>query len=199
MDDVQAPVVALLDQLTRMVTDARALPMSASCVVNRGEVIGLLEELQRALPEALTSASELLGDRASVVAEGRAEADRIIEAAKAERAALLTKTAVQKTAHSEAQRLVQQAETQAEAMRLEVEEYVDSKLANFEVVLSKTINAVQRGRARLHGESEHDALSEGALSDGALSDGALSDGDLSDDADRLLLPTGDAIPRASRD
>ncbi|MCW2679640.1 MAG: hypothetical protein JWM62_1041, partial [Frankiales bacterium] len=32
------------------------------------------------------------------------------------------------------------------------------KLANFEVVLSKTLAAVEKGRARLGGQSEHDEL-----------------------------------------
>jgi cell division septum initiation protein DivIVA len=183
VDDVQAPVVAVLDRLTRLVTDARAMPMSASCVVNRGEVLALLEEARRALPEALTSASALLGERAGVLADGRAEAEKIVEQARAERAAMLTKTAVQKTAQQEARRVLEEAEAQAEALRAEVEEYVDGKLANFEVVLSKTLGAVQRGRARLHGESEHDALAASLAGDG----------------DPMALPAGDAIPRGSRD
>jgi cell division septum initiation protein DivIVA len=159
VDDVQAPVAAVLDRLTRLVQDARALPVSASCVVNRGEVLGLLEELRRALPEAMGKASEVLDDRDGVVAGGRAEAAQLLEQARAERQAMVTKTAVHKAAQQEARRLLEEAQSQADAMRLEVEEYVDSKLANFEVVLSKTLGAVQRGRARLHGESEMDVLS----------------------------------------
>jgi hypothetical protein len=36
-------------------------------------------------------------------------------------------------------------------MRAEVEDYVDGKLANFEVVLTKTVAAVERGREKLRG------------------------------------------------
>ena len=160
MDDVQAPVAAILDRLTRAVQDARSMPMSASCVVNRAELLGLVEDLRRALPEALTRASEVLGDREGVVAQGRTEAERLVGQAQSERKALVTRTEVHKAAQAEARRLVAEAEAEAQAMRLEVEEYVDAKLANFEVVLSKTLNAVQRGRARLHGESELDALAD---------------------------------------
>jgi hypothetical protein len=38
-------------------------------------------------------------------------------------------------------------------MRGEVDDYVDTKLANFEVVLEKTITAVRRGRDKLSGRS----------------------------------------------
>ena len=34
-----------LDEITALVENARAMPMSASCIVNRAEVVTLLEEL----------------------------------------------------------------------------------------------------------------------------------------------------------
>jgi len=159
-DDVGAPVADVLDRLTRLVEDAKAMPMSASCLVNRREVLALLDEARRALPVAFGRASEVLGDRAGVVAEGRQEAERLRAHALAEQAALVTRTSVHEKARAEAARVLAEAGAQAEAMRLEVEEYVDAKLANFEVVLSKTLEAVRRGRDRLHGESELDTLSE---------------------------------------
>jgi cell division septum initiation protein DivIVA len=162
-DDVAAPVSALLDRLQKVVEDARAMPMSASCVVNRTEVLGLVADLRSRLPETLTRASEVLGDRSGVVAGGKAEADRLLEAAREERNAMLQKSEVHKHARKEADRLLAEARAESEAMRAEVEDYVDSKLANFEIVLSKTLGAVQRGRARLHGETEMDELGEDEL------------------------------------
>ncbi|MFP5218644.1 MAG: hypothetical protein ACLGIG_02745 [Actinomycetes bacterium] len=163
-DDVASPVTALLDRLERTVRDARSMPMSATCLVNRSDVLRMVEDLRRALPQALDRAAEVLGDKEGVVAEGRSQAERLREQAESQRKSMLSRTEVHRAAKEEARRIIQEAEQQAEAMRLEVEEYVDAKLANFEVVLSKTLGAVQRGRARLHGESELDALG-GALDD----------------------------------
>ena len=157
-DDAQPPVAELIDQLTRVVREARSMPMSASCVVNRDEVLGLLDGLARALPEQLTRASAVLEDREAVVAQGRVEAEQLLEQARAEQKVLIGASAVQRAAKAEAQQLLGSAREQSEAMRLEVEDYVDAKLANFEIVISKTLDAVQRGRARLHGESELDRL-----------------------------------------
>ena len=162
-DDVAAPVSDLLDRLQKVVEDARAMPMSASCVVNRTEVLGLLADLRARLPDTLTRASAVLGDRDGVVAGGKAEADRLLRAAREERKAMLAKNEVHKQARMEAERILAEAHKEADAMRAEVEDYVDSKLANFEIVLSKTLGAVQRGRARLHGESELDMLGEDEL------------------------------------
>ena len=45
-------------------------------------------------------------------------------------------------------------------MRREVDDYVDTKLANFEVVLTRTLGAVERGRDKLRGRREHDELDD---------------------------------------
>ena len=76
-----------LDELTAIVEQARSMPMSASCVVNRAEVLGLLEEIRALLPEEFRHAQMLLADRESVVDEGRREAERMINRAEEERLA----------------------------------------------------------------------------------------------------------------
>ena len=43
-------------------------------------------------------------------------------------------------------------------MQLDVDDYVDSKLANFEVVLHKVLTSVERGRDKLRGRQESDEL-----------------------------------------
>ena len=54
--------------------------------------------------------------------------------------------------------MLDQAHAEAEAMRLQTEDYVDAKLANFENVLSTTLATVQRGREQLSGRPLHDQL-----------------------------------------
>lgn len=153
-------VQAKLDEITAVVEGARAMPMSASCIVNRGELLAILDDLREMLPAELSEAAGLLRERAAVVDEGRAEAERIIEEARAERTRMLAKTEVVREATKEADRIVEAARADAERMRLEVDDYVDGKLANFEVVLHKTLAAVERGRAKLGGQHELHALRE---------------------------------------
>ncbi|WP_369199880.1 cell division initiation protein [Streptomyces sp. PU-14G] len=140
-----------LDEIVATVDGARSMPMSASCVVNRAELLALLEEVRQALPGSLAEAREVLGDREQVVAGARQEAQHIIETAQAERASLVTGTEVARHAQQEADRILAEARREAEEIRVEADDYVDSKLANFEVVLSKTIGSVDRGREKLLG------------------------------------------------
>lgn len=148
-----------LDELTDLVEGARSMPMSASCVVNRGEVLALLEEVRGLLPEEFRHAQMLLADRESVVDEGRREAQRLLVRAEEERLSLTADTEVVREAHREAERIRSESLVEAQKMRSEVDDYVDTKLANFEVVLDKTLAAVHRGRDKLRGRSPRVGLS----------------------------------------
>lgn len=149
-----------LAELSRVVEDARAMPMSASCIVNRGEVLTLLDDVQRLLPADLARAEALLAERDRVIDLGREEAERLAEKGRAEQARLVSESAVSRDAREEAERVVEEAQREADAIKAEVDEYVDGKLANFEVVLNKTMQTITRGRARLRGLREEDALGD---------------------------------------
>nr|WP_222109011.1 ATP synthase F0 subunit B [Streptomyces cupreus] len=127
------------------------MPMSASCVVNRAELLSLLEEVRQALPGSLAQAQELIGDREQMVEQARQEAERIIRTAHAERGSLISDTEVARRSQAEADRILTEARKEAEDIRAEADDYVDSKLANFEVVLTKTLGSVGRGREKLLG------------------------------------------------
>ncbi|MFF7737681.1 ATP synthase F0 subunit B [Streptomyces sp. NPDC007984] len=140
-----------LDEIVSAVSGARSMPMSASCVVNRAELLALLEEVRAALPDSLAQAQELIGGREQMVERARQEAQQIIESAHAERGSLISGTEVARRSQAEADRILAEARQEAEEIRAEADEYVDSKLANFEVVLTKTLGSVGRGREKLLG------------------------------------------------
>ena len=162
-------VHARLAELRQAVEGARSMPMSASAVINRAEVLELVDGLEKALDAALVEARAVLADRDAVVEQGRREADEILTTARSEREAIVSDTEVYRVAKREADALLADAAAEAEALRRETDEYVDAKLANFEITLERTTEAVKRGRERLAGRTELDALTE-------------------DEADKIRLP-----------
>lgn len=149
-----------LDEIVAQIESARAMPMSASCIVNRSQLLGMLDEMRDLIPAEVQRAESLLHERDDVVESGRREAEDIIAEAHAERARLVTETEVQREALAESERVLIEADTEARKMRQEVDDYVDTKLANFEIVLNKTLTAVLRGRQKLQGRTEMQELSE---------------------------------------
>jgi len=114
-------VHAKLDELTALIDNARAMPMSASCVVNRGEVLAYIDEIRGLLPAEFDEAQRVLDDKGAVIAEGHAEAARIVEAAKAERTRLIARAEIMRDASKEAEELRATAVADAERMRLEIQ------------------------------------------------------------------------------
>ena len=151
-------VHAKLIELRQVVEQARSMPMSASAVVNRGELLEKIDEVSGALEAAFTESQRVIADRDEVVAEGRREAEQIVNDARNEREKIISDTDVYRVAKREADHVVEQARAEADELRKETDDYVDAKLANFEITLERTTEAVKRGRERLAGRSAFDAL-----------------------------------------
>jgi vacuolar-type H+-ATPase subunit F/Vma7 len=148
---VRDEIDARLRDLRAAVEDARSVPMSASVMINRSEFLDLLAALEKSVGHSLTQATEVVGDREAVLATGLTEAEEIVRAAEIEREKLVSDTDVYRLAESRAAEIVEAAERAAAELRAETDEYVEERLANFELTLDRTLEMVRRGRARLSG------------------------------------------------
>lgn len=144
-DDVEARLL----QLEQLIAEAKAVPLSASIMVNRAEVEGLLGDIRESFPEELHQARWIMQERDAILEDAQQEAEQILEDAQTEEARLIAKTEVMQSANREADRVIDEAYEQSRQIRLEAEDYVDARLASFEVVLQRTLTAVERGRERL--------------------------------------------------
>ncbi|MBK5223854.1 MAG: hypothetical protein JJE52_13480 [Acidimicrobiia bacterium] len=152
---VSEPSSPQAEQLLRRVADiigqARPMPLSTSVMVNKDEVLELLNEGIDRLPEELRAARWLLKERDEFLAGVRREGDEILEQARARAGAMVQRTEVVKAAEHRARQLIEKAETDARAMRHEVEDFCDQRLASFEIVLERTARTVAEGRSKLQG------------------------------------------------
>ena len=152
--------VEKLTSAIKMVEEARSVPLSASCVVHRGELLGILDEAKEALPDSIAKAELILENKDRVIDEGRMQAEKMISMAREEAAQLIEQTAIMQQAREEANNILAQARAEAKDQKKEIEEYIDSRLATLEVILNKTQEAIARGRERLSGSTDKDVLSQ---------------------------------------
>jgi cell division septum initiation protein DivIVA len=188
-----------LSQLTATVRGAKTMPMSASCLVNRAEILDALERILADLPADLEHRDALLSDREAVLAAAREQAERILEDARGEREQLVGQgQRILLDALAERERLIDQGELSLQEAGVERErlveqsdllvaararaatvheqscaastrlladadDYVDRKLAEFEVLLGELGAQVNNGRLHLTARREADlACFEGA-------------------------------------
>lgn len=149
-----------LNTAITLIEEARSVPLSASCVVHRGEILEVLEGARDILPTDLFEAEKIIADRDQIIEEGRTSAESMIATAREDVARMVEQTAIVQSARDEAQRILDDARDIAAQEREEVEAYIDGRLATLEVILNKTMEAVARGRERLEGANDKDVFSQ---------------------------------------
>ena len=149
-----------LNAAVTLIEEARGVPLSASCVVHRGEILEILDGARIALPSDLDQAIQIISSRDVIVEEARLSAEQMIATSREDVARMVEQTAIVQAARDEAQRILNDARALADQERLEVESYIDGRLATLEVILNKTMESVARGRERLEGAGDKDILGQ---------------------------------------
>jgi hypothetical protein len=139
----------LLRELRETIDAARTMPMSASVLVNREEALELIDDALAAMPEELRHARWLIKEREEYLAQARRDSEDIVEAGRVQAERMVERTEVAREARRVAQQVVANAEANARRLRHEAEDYIDQKLASFEVVLERTMATVVKGREQL--------------------------------------------------
>ena len=138
-----------LEALHQMVAEARGVPLSASAVIPREEALKLIQSIRESLPQEHQQAREIVDERERVLSEAHDKAAFIIEQAREERSRLLSRAEVVQAAEKEAQRVVTEANAESDSLRHQADDYVDAKLANFEIIMNKMLRTIGRGREQL--------------------------------------------------
>ena len=160
-------LAARLQQLEDMIREAKSMPLSSSALLNREEILELVSQMREVLPEEIKQARWVVKDREELLTKARRDSQRIVEEAEQEQLRMATREEVVKRAEAEADRILAEAREEARRMRLEAEDYVDAKLAQFEIALQRsseelaatktalgrTLEQVEGGRERLRGSA----------------------------------------------
>jgi cell division septum initiation protein DivIVA len=165
-EDVQA-AGAIVEQRTEILQQAQA-EAERLTGRTRGESEQLLSAARRQreellgtarrqrdelLAQAQEEAEQLLADAEAeadrIIAEGRATREALIADAVAEHERLVTETEVYRTAVARADELGAQTATDVARMRAEVDQYVDSRLADFGTTLERMLASVEKARTTL--------------------------------------------------
>ena len=147
-------------RMRELLESSGTVPFSSSPRVNRDDLLTLIDEALEHLPEELKQARWLLKERNEFLAKAQREADQIIEAARVQAERMVERDEVVRAARRHADALVEDAESRSRALQHEAEDYVDQRLAAFEVVLDRTMQTVRRGREQLEVHEGSPALAD---------------------------------------
>lgn len=124
-----------VDKLTAAITmieEARSVPLSASCVVHRAEMLEVLDDARESLPTDFASAQKIIETRDAIIEEARLSAEQMIAIAREDVAQMVEQTSIVQIARDEARKILDDARETAEIEKAEVEEYIDGRLQLFQ-------------------------------------------------------------------
>ena len=149
-------ISGVLDELEAIVQDASGVPMSKGrAVVDRSDLLVMLDELRGSLPSELAEAESLRRECGATVAAAKEEAQRIIEEARHHADAKVPETELFRRSQRRAGEIIDGAERYAEEVSGGSEVYRDRVLGQLENWFQDSLISVEESRQELGGVPVH--------------------------------------------
>ena len=132
-----------------MVANAPRIPLSSSPRIDGDELLELLDRALASMPQELRQARWMLKERQEFVNKTRREANEMLDEARAQAERMVQRTEVVRAAEARARHVIDTAESDARRLKLETEDFLDQRLASFEILLDKLGRTVAAGRQKL--------------------------------------------------
>ncbi|MDA0370941.1 MAG: hypothetical protein O3C62_03805 [Actinomycetota bacterium] len=148
-DDPMGDSGILLRRAIDIIATAPNMPLSSTPRIDRDEIIELLEGALSRLPDELRQARWMMKEREEFMQRAYREADEIIDAAKVQAERFVQRAEIVRAAEQRARQIMEAAEDDSRRLKLETEDFLDQRLASFEILLDKLGRTVATGRRRL--------------------------------------------------
>jgi hypothetical protein len=142
-----------LRDLIEIISNAKQMPLSASALIPREEVLALLEQAVHNVPDEVREARWALRDREALMEAEQIKAMQLMDQVRAEAARMVDKTEIVRQSRLRADQIIAEAQAKARQIINQSEDFIDGKLAGFEIVLERLIKTTHSGRERLSSQS----------------------------------------------
>jgi hypothetical protein len=146
----------VLGAIKRVVATAKSVPMSASVMVNKADLLALLDKADASLASDLAEAEQVMANARKTTYEAKADADTLINFARRKADSLVANHEIVRHAQEFSRATRRASEAEALDLRREADSYVDARIAELEAGLSRTLGQIKTMRARLADRSQLD-------------------------------------------
>ena len=145
----------LIDMMYERIEDAKSPALKPNLsMVDRDEMLDLLDELRAAVPAEVKRAQELLAARDKFIEDTKREADRVMRQAELEAKAKISESEVMYAAKEKARQIVARAEERSRQLYQVANEYAEDALARTEEAVQAALDEVKQSRVRFRSASK---------------------------------------------
>jgi cell division septum initiation protein DivIVA len=153
-------ILYLLDQLEEVLGGGSRLPLTSRTLVDEQEILDILDQIRVSIPDELKAARRLTQERDQILADARAEADRILRDADVQAAERIAEHGLVHAAESRAADIEDRAMRQAEDVRREADAYAYRVLQKLRDQVGQVAQTVDRGMSELESRHRHEELTD---------------------------------------
>ena len=144
----------LIDMIYERIEEAKAPALKPNMsIVERNEILDLLDELRAQLPVELRRAQELLAAREKFVDEAKRDVERMMRQAELEAKTKVSESEVLYAAREKARQIIATAEERSRQLYQVANEYAEDVMARTEEAVQAALDEVKESRIRFRGAS----------------------------------------------
>lgn len=144
----------LIDMIYERIEDAKAPALKPGMsMVERDEMLDLLDELRAQLPIEIKRAQDLLSAREKFVEDAKRDVDRMMRQAELEAKSKVSESEVLAAARQRAQTMIAHADERCRQMYQVTNEYTEDALARTEEAVQMALDEVKQSRIRFRSAS----------------------------------------------
>ena len=144
-----ADVIELLSELEDIVDKGFEIPFAKKTLINKEQVLALINDISLQLPDELRMAKSVAEDRSRILADAQKQADLIIKNAEQKIISMIDEHEITKRATEQANEIVMKAQKNARDIRLGTLEYADNVLQRVDSTLKTMSETLQKSRSEL--------------------------------------------------
>ena len=142
-------VMELIDQLYTMVSEAWGVPLgNEKCIVERDQVLEILDEIKTAMPVELSEAKRLVSARDEFINNAKREAENILKQAEQRARQMISHEEVYLQAQKEADDLMKNAQAKIKELRQVTNDYVDDSMKRTEDAIAQALSEIRESRSK---------------------------------------------------
>ncbi len=145
----ETDLIVLLDTLQETISQAKGIPFSDNCIVDRHDVLYWINQIRENMPGEINQARWLLEQNRQVVASARQKAESILRETEQRSAIMINEHEITLRARELAQMTIDQANQTAWQMRAASTEYARQRLTEVENQLTEILVKVQKNKKEL--------------------------------------------------
>lgn len=144
----------LIDMLYEKVEDAKSPALKPSLsIVDRDEILDLLDDLRAQVPVEVKRAQELLAAREKFVEDAKRDVERMMRQAELDAKAKISETEVMYAAKEKARQIIARAEDRARQLYQVANEYAEDVMSRAEESMQAALDEVKQSRVQFRAAS----------------------------------------------